>query len=235
MEMSRRSPQRSASSAANESHSPSHLESSQSATTTSPPGLSTPPAATSPPSPNLNCLRAACATRFARCDTRRETHRHSLLHPRRLPHLAGSTLVPPDFCFGSPARRSGRPRLGSPGATEQVRPAQRSCCPRSAGQSRSAQAARVRVAAVARPRYGRLDITPVMLRTAAGLPAAAAALALVITLAACGWRTGPRLEFLGQRRLQLEPDQPEPDPRRVAPVRPVRARQRRSELPPTLR
>ena len=62
----------------------------------------------------------ACATHFARCDTRRETHRHSLLHPRRLTHLAGSTLVPPDFCFGSPARRSGRPRLGSPGATEQV-------------------------------------------------------------------------------------------------------------------
>jgi hypothetical protein len=38
-------------------------------------------------------------------------------------------------------------------------------------------------------------------------------------------------EFLGQRRLELEPHQPEPDPQRLAPVRPMHARQRRSELP----
>jgi hypothetical protein len=82
LEISRRSPPRSASSAATESRFPSHPASSQSATTTSPPGLNTPPAATFPPSPSRNYWPAACATRFARCDTGAEPHDGSLLHQR---------------------------------------------------------------------------------------------------------------------------------------------------------
>jgi hypothetical protein len=81
--MCRRSPQRSASSAVNESRSPSHLESSPSANTTSPPGPNTPPAATSPPSPSPKCWPGAYVTRFAPRDIGLETHPHSVRHPLR--------------------------------------------------------------------------------------------------------------------------------------------------------
>jgi len=39
------------------------------------------------------------------------------------------------------------------------------------------------------------------------------------------------LEYVGHRRLGFEPDQPKPDPRRVAPIRTVHAHQWRSEPP----
>jgi pimeloyl-ACP methyl ester carboxylesterase len=90
LEMCRRSPPRSASSAANECRFPSHPESSRSTTTTSPPGLNIRPAATSPPSPSLNCWPVAYATHFARCDTGPETRHHSPLLPRTGRTLASS-------------------------------------------------------------------------------------------------------------------------------------------------
>jgi hypothetical protein len=107
-ETSRRSPQRSASSAADESYFPNRLESSPSATTTSLPGLNTPSAATFRPLPSLNCLRAACATRFARCAPELETHQPPAPAYTNIRALAHSPASGPRVC-SQPARRLGAP------------------------------------------------------------------------------------------------------------------------------